>query len=134
MIVTDQKPAGMANRSASAIYPAAILCEEGGGHRFNKTALQYQLYGKNLEEIMSLTIEQATDFFQSPKINARLQPLYDVGLGYMTLGQPTITLSGGKVQRLKTASKLHQKGNIYVMDERSTELYGNDVKSLLELL
>ena len=63
-----------------------------------------------------------------------MQPLYDVGLGYMTLGQPTITLSGGEVQRLKTASELHQKGNIYVMDERSTGLYGNDVKSLLELL
>lgn len=124
----------MANRSAPALYPVAILCEEGGGHRFNKTALQYQLYRKNLEEIMSLTIEQATDFFQSPKISARLQPLYDVGLSYMTLGQPTITLSRGKVQRLKTASKLHQKGNIYVMDERFTGLHGNDVNSLLELL
>ena len=83
---------------------------------------------------MSLTIHQALEFFSQPKIHERLQCMLDVGLGYMTLGQPTSTLSGGEVQRLKLASELHKQGNVYVLDEPTTGLHNQDVARLLQLL
>lgn len=114
--------------------PVAILCEECGGHRYNPTALGYTYHGKNIEEVMSLTVRQAVEFFPQDKIKGRLQSLLDVGLGYMTLGQPTGTLSGGENQRLKLASELYKQGNVYVLDEPSSGLHGQDVKHLLALL
>lgn len=114
--------------------PVAILCEECGGRRFNPTALSYTYQGKNIEEVMCLTINQALEFFTQPKICKALQSLQDVGLGYMTLGQPTGTLSGGEVQRLKLASELQKVGNIYVLDEPTTGLHHRDVQHLLALL
>lgn len=114
--------------------PVAILCEECNGRRYNPTALSYSYKGKNIEEVLALTIEQALDFFKdNSKITSRLQSLNDVGLGYMTLGQPTSTLSGGENQRLKLASELYKKGNIYVLDEPTTGLHHQDVKKLLEI-
>jgi len=113
--------------------PVAILCEECSGRRYNQTALSYTYKGKNIEEVMALTIEQAMDFFEDKKITSRLQSLNDVGLGYMTLGQPTSTLSGGENQRLKLASELYKKENIYVLDEPTTGLHHQDVKRLLEI-
>ena len=83
---------------------------------------------------MSLTIHQALEVFPQPKIHERLQCMLDVGLGYMTLGQPTSTLSGGEVQRLKLASELHKQGNVYVLDEPTTGLHNRDVARLLQLL
>ena len=83
---------------------------------------------------MSLTIHQALEFFPQPKIYERLQCMLDVGLGYMTLRQPTSTLSGGEVQRLKLASELHKQGNVYVLDEPTTGLHNQDVARLLQLL
>lgn len=114
--------------------PVAILCEECMGKRYNPTALSYPYQGKNIEEVMSLTIHQALEFFPQPKIHERLQCMLDVGLGYMTLGQPTSTLSGGEVQRLKLASELHKQGNVYVLDEPTTGLHNQDVIRLLQLL
>lgn len=114
--------------------PVAILCEECMGKRYNPTALSYPYQGKNIEEVMSLTIHQALEFFPQPKIHERLQCMLDVGLGYMTLGQPTSTLSGGEVQRLKLASELHKQGNVYVLDEPTTGLHNRDVARLLQLL
>ena len=114
--------------------PVAILCEECMGKRYNPTALSYPYQGKNIEEVMSLTIHQAFEFFPQPKIHERLQCMLDVGLGYMTLGQPTSTLSGGEVQRLKLASELHKQGNVYVLDEPTTGLHNQDVARLLQLL
>lgn len=110
------------------------ICEECGGHRYNKTALDYEYHGYNIENVMNLTIEQAMDFFHNKKIQDSLQSLLDVGLGYMTLGQPTSTLSGGEVQRVKLASELQKSGNIYILDEPSTGLHNNDVGVLLKLL
>ena len=110
------------------------ICEECGGHRYNKTALNYEYHEYNIENVMNLTIEQAMDFFHNKKIQDSLQSLIDVGLGYMTLGQPTSTLSGGEVQRVKLASELQKSGNIYILDEPSTGLHNNDVEILLELL
>ena len=83
---------------------------------------------------MSLTIDRALEWFTQPKITAPLSALQEVGLGYMTLGQPTSTLSGGEIQRLKLASELQTSGNIYVLDEPTTGLHGRDVVRLLELL
>lgn len=114
--------------------PVAILCEECQGRRYNPTALSYFYQEKNIEQVMALTIEQALEFFKQPKIHTRLQCLIDVGLGYMTLGQPTSTLSGGEVQRLKLASELHRQGNVYVLDEPTTGLHNRDVETLLVLL
>lgn len=114
--------------------PVAILCEECMGKRYNPAALSYPYQGKNIEEVMSLTIHQALEFFPQPKIHERLQCMLDVGLGYMTLRQPTSTLSGGEVQRLKLASELHKQGNVYVLDEPTTGLHNQDVARLLQLL
>ncbi|MCI2062154.1 MAG: ATP-binding cassette domain-containing protein, partial [Eubacteriaceae bacterium] len=104
------------------------------GSRYNDTALSYTYGGKNIEEVLGLTIDQALEFFTQPKITEPLKTLQDVGLGYMTLGQPTSTLSGGETQRLKLASELNKEGNIYVLDEPTTGLHNSDVKQLLALL
>lgn len=111
----------------------AIICEECGGGRFNSKALSFRYLGKNIQEVLALTIDQALNFFSEKKIISRLKSLQDVGLGYMTLGQSTSTFSGGENQRLKLASELHKKGNIYVLDEPSTGLHHHDIKRLVAL-
>ena len=83
---------------------------------------------------MCLTIGQAYDFFENEKIRKLLQSMIDVGLEYLTLGQPTSTLSGGEVQRVKLASELHRTGSVYVLDEPSTGLHAKDIEKLLALL
>ena len=114
--------------------PVTIRCEECGGRRYNPTALSYTYREKTIEQVMELTVEQALVFFEQPGIRTPLQALREVGLGYVTLGQPTSTLSGGEIQRLKLASELHKTGNIYVLDEPTTGLHSQDVKQLLGLL
>ena len=114
--------------------PVTIVCEECRGRRFNPTALEYTFQGKNIVEVMSMTIEQAIEFFPDRKIRESLQLLREVGLGYMTLGQPTSTLSGGETQRLKLASELQNTGSIYILDEPATGLHNRDVDTLLSLL
>ena len=88
----------------------------------------------NIEDVMKLTIGQANDFFENAKIRKRLQSMIDVGLDYLTLGQPTSTLSGGEVQRVKLASELHKQGQVYVLAEPSTGLHAEDIEKLLSLL
>lgn len=114
--------------------PVTVVCEECGGHRYNSTALSYKYKGMNIEEVMTLTIEQAMDFFESEKVRKLLQSMVDVGLGYMTLGQPTSTLSGGEIQRIKLSSELNRRGQIYILDEPSSGLHGKDIEKLLALL
>ena len=114
--------------------PVVVPCEECGGHRYNPTALSYCYKGLNIEQVMGLTIGQAYDFFENEKIRKLLQSLIDVGLEYLTLGQPTGTLSGGEVQRVKLASELHRQGEVYVLDEPSTGLHAKDIEKLLALL
>lgn len=114
--------------------PVAITCEECGGRRFNSTALGYSYRGKTIEEVLSMTVTQALAFFSERKICDPLRLLQDVGLGYMTLGQPLSTLSGGEVQRLKLASELTKSGQIYIFDEPTTGLHRRDVQVLLTLL
>ena len=114
--------------------PLIVVCEECGGRRYNPQALKYKYHGLNIEEVMRLTIEEAVKFFDSAKIKKLLQSMLDVGLGYMTLGQPTSTLSGGEVQRVKLAGELHRRGKIYVLDEPAAGLHSKDIHELLALL
>lgn len=114
--------------------PVAILCEECGGHRYNPTALGYLYNGKNIEQVMDMTIAEVVQLFPQKKVRALLQGLLDMGLDYVTLGQPTSTLSGGEIQRLKLASEMNKKGNIYILDEPSVGMHSQNVKTLLALL
>lgn len=114
--------------------PVEIVCEECQGKRYNPTALSYCYQGKNIEQIMSLTVNQAVEFFDDPKITQKLKGLRDVGLGYMTLGQSTSSMSGGENQRLKLASELNKRGNIYILDEPSTGLHYKDIEHLMTVL
>ena len=128
------KGTGQISYDMAFAEPVIVPCEECGGHRYNPTALSYKYKGLNIEDVMKLTIAEAMDFFDSKKIRSALQSMIDVGLGYLTLGQPTSTLSGGEVQRVKLASHLQSKGEIYVLDEPSTGLHGKDIEKLLALL
>jgi len=114
--------------------PVVVACEECGGHRYNPTALSYCYHGKNIEDVMTLTIEQAMDFFDDSKIRRKLQVMMDVGLGYLTLGQPTSTLSGGEIQRIKLSAHLGSRGRLYILDEPSTCLHAKNIELLLTLL
>ena len=114
--------------------PVTVTCEECGGRRYNPTALSYLYRGMNIEQVMGLSIAEAYEFFDNAKIRTRLKSMIDVGLDYLTLGQPTSTLSGGEVQRVKLASELYRQGQVYVLDEPSLGLHAKDVEKLLALL
>jgi len=112
-----------------------VKCEECNGHRYNKKVLTYKYEGKNIEEVMSLTFEEALVFFDNkPKIKKPIQRLIDVGLGYLTLDQTTASLSGGEIQRLKLANQLNKEGEVYILDEPSTGLHSKDLQKLINLL
>ena len=128
------KGTGQISYEMAFAEPVTVTCEECGGHRYNPTALSYRFQGLNIEQVMDLTIAEAYPFFDNAKIRKRLQSMIDVGLDYLTLGQPTSTLSGGEVQRVKLASELHKKGQVYVLDEPSIGLHSNDAEMLLVLL
>ena len=114
--------------------PVVVPCEECGGRRYNPTALSYRYKDLNIEQVMGLTIGEAIEFFDNARIRKLLQSMIDVGLDYLTLGQPTSTLSGGEVQRVKLASELHKQGQVYVLDEPSAGLHAKDIEKLLALL
>jgi excinuclease UvrABC ATPase subunit len=109
-------------------------CTDCGGRRYTKEVLVLTVNGKSISEALDMTAEQALEFFTARDIRKRLQAVVDVGLGYLTLGQPLSTLSGGECQRLKLAGRLHEKGNIYVLDEPTTGLHMSDCGHLLGLL
>ncbi|MFB0840591.1 ATP-binding cassette domain-containing protein [Paenibacillus oleatilyticus] len=111
-----------------------LPCEVCGGRRFKEEVLAYKLNGKSIAEVLEMTVEQALDFFQLKEVVRKLQAMSDVGLNYITLGQPLSTLSGGECQRIKLASELHKKGSIYVMDEPTTGLHMSDIGHLLEIM
>ncbi len=109
-------------------------CEICEGRRFKDEVLEYRLDGRNVSEILGLTVAQALESFTQKEIVRKLQAMSDVGLDYLTLGQPLSTLSGGECQRIKLASELHRKGNIYVLDEPTTGLHMSDIGHLLAML
>ena len=109
-------------------------CEVCEGRRFKDEVLAYTLDGRNVSEVLAMTVAQAVEAFRQKEIVRKLQAMSDVGLDYLTLGQPLSTLSGGECQRIKMASELHRKGNIYVLDEPTTGLHMADTGHLLEML
>ncbi|TDF90103.1 ATP-binding cassette domain-containing protein [Paenibacillus piri] len=111
-----------------------LPCEVCGGRRFKEEVLAYKLNGKSIAEVLEMTVEQALDFFQLKEVVRKLQAMSDVGLNYITLGQPLSTLSGRECQRIKLASELHKKGSIYVMDEPTTGLHMSDIGHLLGIM
>ncbi|MCM8814921.1 MAG: excinuclease ABC subunit UvrA [Candidatus Omnitrophica bacterium] len=115
-----------------------IPCEVCGGKRYNKETLEIKYRGKNIAEILEMKIDQATEFFKNIyPIYTKLQTLCDVGLGYLELGQPATTLSGGEAQRVKLAAELSKKGNertLYILDEPTTGLHLFDIQKLLTVL
>ena len=113
--------------------PIVTECEACGGVRYNEEALACTYKGKNIVELLGLTASQALQVFEDAKIRRRLKVMEQVGLSYLTLGQPLSTLSGGERQRIKLAKNLGRKGSIIVMDEPTTGLHMSDIENLLKL-
>jgi excinuclease UvrABC ATPase subunit len=115
------------------------VCEDCGGKRFQAAVLEYRLGGRNIAEVLAMSVAEAEEFFgageaRTPAAHTILDRLADVGLGYLSLGQPLTTLSGGERQRLKLATRMAEKGGVYVLDEPTTGLHLADVEQLLGLL
>jgi excinuclease UvrABC ATPase subunit len=117
----------------------ASTCEECEGKRFQAAVLEYHLGGRDISEVLAMPVSEAEEFFgageaRTPAAHKILERLADVGLGYLTLGQPLTTLSGGERQRLKLATRMGEKGGVYILDEPTTGLHLADVEQLLGLL
>ncbi|ALX50359.1 excinuclease ABC subunit UvrA [Lentibacillus amyloliquefaciens] len=115
-----------------------VPCEVCNGKRYNRDTLEVKYKGKSIADVLDMTIEESLTFFENiPKIKRKLQTVYDVGLGYIKLGQPATTLSGGEAQRVKLASELHRRSNgktFYILDEPTTGLHTDDINRLMNVL
>lgn len=115
-----------------------VTCETCRGRRYNRETLEIRHRGKNIHDILTMTVDEGLDFFANiPAVARRLQTLQDVGLGYIQLGQPATTLSGGEAQRVKLSLELSKRGNgkaVYVLDEPTTGLHFHDIEMLLKTL
>jgi excinuclease UvrABC ATPase subunit len=117
----------------------ATVCEECGGKRFHASVLEHHLGGRDISEVLAMPVDEAVAFFgegdaRTPAAHRILERLADVGLGYLTLGQPLTTLSGGELQRLKLATRMGESGGVLVLDEPTSGLHLADVEQLLGLL
>ncbi|POX49770.1 daunorubicin resistance protein DrrC [Streptomyces sp. Ru71] len=131
--------AGVIYTDLAMMAGVATTCEECEGKRFEASVLEYRLGGRDISEVLEMPVAEAEEFFgageaRTPAAHRILQRLSDVGLGYLTLGQPLTTLSGGERQRLKLATQMGEKGGVYVLDEPTTGLHLADVEQLLGLL
>ena len=115
-----------------------VRCKACGGHRYNRETLEVRYKGKSIDEVLDMTVNMAVEFFESiPAIHQKLRAIQEVGLGYLTLGQPCTTLSGGESQRIKLASELSKRDTgrtLYILDEPTTGLHFEDIRLLLEVL
>jgi len=115
-----------------------VPCEVCKGKRYNRETLEVKFRGKNIADVLAMTVDEAVDFFENiPRIHRKLKVLQDVGLGYIQLGQPATTLSGGEAQRVKLATELSRRSTgktMYILDEPTTGLHKHDVKHLLGVL
>ena len=146
LVDIDQSPIGRTPRSGDGIIKIEmhflpdvyVPCEVCHGKRYNSETLEVHYKGKNIADILEMTVEDAVEFFKHiPKIHRKLQTIVDVGLGYVTMGQPATTLSGGEAQRMKLASELHKNSNgknFYILDEPTTGLHTDDIARLLKVL
>ncbi len=128
------KGIGAVEINLSFMDKVETTCEICGGSRFKPDVLQYLYKGKNIVQVMDMTIAEAVDFFQDDSIRKKLKSIVEVGLHYMTLGQPLNTLSGGECQRLKLARELTKKGNLYILDEPTTGLHMSDIQNILAII
>jgi excinuclease UvrABC ATPase subunit len=131
--------AGVIYTDLAMMAGVTTICEECDGKRFQASVLDYHLGGRDISEVLAMSVTEAEEFFgageaRSPAAHAILERLYEVGLGYLTIGQPLTTLSGGERQRLKLATHMADKGGVYVLDEPTTGLHLADVEQLLGLL
>ncbi|PWR07209.1 daunorubicin resistance protein DrrC [Micromonospora sicca] len=131
--------AGVIYTDLAMMAGVATTCEECEGKRFQASVLEYHLGGRDISEVLAMSVTEAEGFFdageaRTPAAHAILRRLVDVGLGYLLLGQPLTTLSGGERQRLKLATRMAEKGGVYVLDEPTTGLHLADVEQLLGLL
>ncbi|RKE18418.1 excinuclease ABC subunit UvrA [Streptomyces sp. TLI_171] len=131
--------AGVVYTDLAMMAGVATVCEECEGKRFQAAVLEYHLGGRDISEVLAMSVDEAEEFFsageaRTPAAHAVLKRLSDVGLGYLTLGQPLTTLSGGERQRLKLAAQMAEKGGVYVLDEPTAGLHLADVEQLLGLL
>jgi excinuclease UvrABC ATPase subunit len=129
--------AGVIYTDLAMMAGVASTCEECEGKRYQASVLDYHLGGRDISEVLAMSVTEAEDFFgagEAPAAHAILDRLADVGLGYLSLGQPLPTLSGGERQRLKLATHIAEKGGVYVLDEPTTGLHLADVEQLLGLL
>ena len=115
-----------------------VPCEVCGGKRYGRETLDVKYKGKSIADVLDMQVEEAAEFFQNvPKIHRKVQTLYDVGLGYVKLGQPATELSGGEAQRVKLATELSRRSNgktLYLLDEPTTGLHFEDIRKLLSVL
>ena len=115
-----------------------VPCEVCKGKRYNRETLEVKYKGKNIADILDMTVDEALEFFENiPKIKRKLETLRDVGLGYIRLGQPSTTLSGGEAQRVKLSTELSKMSNgktVYILDEPTTGLHTADIHKLLNVL
>lgn len=115
-----------------------VTCKVCGGHRYNRETLEVKYKGKNIDDVLNMTVNMAVEFFENiPNIHQKLRAIQEVGLGYLTLGQPCTTLSGGESQRIKLASELSKRDTgrtLYILDEPTTGLHFEDIRQLLEVL
>lgn len=125
---------GYVSTDLAFLDEAKLVCEICEGNRFKEEVLEYKLNDKNITDVLAMTIAESLEFFEDKEISKKLQAMNDVGLSYLTLGQPLSTLSGGECQRIKLAGELHKKGSIYVMDEPTTGLHTSDIQHLLDIM
>jgi excinuclease ABC subunit A len=115
-----------------------VTCDVCRGKRYNRETLEVRYKGKNISQVLEMTVEEAVEFFEAiPSLKRKLQTLFDVGLGYIRLGQSAVTLSGGEAQRVKLStelSKVQTGRTIYILDEPTTGLHFEDIRMLLKVL
>ena len=128
------KGLGITYTDLAFMDPIVGVCEACQGHRFTKEVLQFKLRKKNISEVLKMTIDEGMEFFNEKEILPTLRRLKDVGIDYISLGQPLDTLSGGELQRVKLAAELEKQGNIYVLDEPTTGLHMSDVSQLIKIM
>ncbi|BAV94583.1 excinuclease ABC subunit UvrA [Ichthyobacterium seriolicida] len=132
------KGAGVSTLEMHFLPDVYVCCESCNGNRFNRETLEIKYKGKSISDVLNMTVNTAVDFFKNiPKVYKKLKTMRDVGLGYITLGQPSNTISGGEAQRLKLAlelSKRHTGKTLYILDEPTTGLHFEDIKVLLDIL
>ena len=128
------KGTGILELNMSFMDNMTVTCSICEGKRYKKEALKYEYKDINIVDVMNMTVTDALDFFDDEEISSKLKEVLDVGLSYLTLGQPLSTLSGGECQRLKLAKELHKKSGIYILDDPTTGLHMRDVKVVIDIL